>query len=443
VHVEHLSLTDFRSYAVAEVPLGPGVTTLVGDNGQGKTNVVEALAYLATLGSHRVATDAALVRAGAQRAVVRGRLRRGGRAALVELEITPGKANRARVNKSPTRPREVLGLLRTVVFAPEDLAVVKGEPDQRRRFVDDLLVALSPRYAAVRSDYERVVRQRSALLKNGRGLRGEARDGLLSSLEVWDSHLAQTGADLLHARLRTLEQLAPWAEQAYGDVSGVPGALALGYRARGLHPEARSGDAAALTVPPTDRAELQELLLQAVQVARRAELDRGTTLVGPHRDDVDLVVNGLPARGYASHGESWSAALALRLGSFDLLRETGGDDGEPVLVLDDVFAELDARRRRHLADRAVAAEQVLVTAAVAQDVPDELVGRVLVVRRDPASGASTVLDDDATDGGASADADVAGAVAAAAAAGAPVPDGAGSEGAGSEGAGSDGPGEQP
>jgi DNA replication and repair protein RecF len=390
VHVEHLSLTDFRSYPSAEVELGPGVTTLVGDNGQGKTNVVEALAYLATLGSHRVATDAALVRAGAERAVVRGRLRRGGRAALVELEITPGRANRARVNKAPTRPREVLGLLRTVVFAPEDLAIVKGEPDQRRRFMDDLLVALSPRYAGVRADYERVVRQRNALLKNGRGLRGEARDGLLATLEVWDSHLAQTGAELLEARLRTLSELSPYAEKAYGDVSGVPGALRTAYRARGLHPGARSGDVQALPEPPTDRVALHDAILAAVQEARRAELDRGTTLVGPHRDDVDLLVNDLPARGYASHGESWSAALALRVGSFDLLRDTGGDDGEPVLVLDDVFAELDARRRRHLAARAVAAEQVLVTAAVAEDVPAELAGRVLRVRRDQATGVSTI-----------------------------------------------------
>lgn len=390
MHVEHLSLTDFRSYATAEVELGPGVTTLVGDNGQGKTNVVEALAYLATLGSHRVATDASLVRAGAERAVVRGRLRRGGRAALLELEITPGRANRARVNKAPTRPREVLGLLRTVVFAPEDLGVVKGEPDQRRRFLDDLLVALHPRFAGVRADYDRIVRQRSALLKNGRGLRGEARDGLLSSLDVWDSHLARTGADLLQARLATLDQLAPYAEQAYADVAGVPGALVTAYRARGLDPGSRSADTAALPPPPTDRVELYEALLAAIARARTAELDRGTTLVGPQRDDVDLLVNGLPARGYASHGESWSAALALRLGSFDLLRDTGGEDGEPVLILDDVFAELDARRRRHLAARAVDAEQVLVTAAVAEDVPAELAGRVLQVRRDPESGVSSV-----------------------------------------------------
>jgi len=390
VHVEHLSLTDFRSYPTAEVSFGPGVTTLVGDNGHGKTNVVEALAYLATLGSHRVAGDAALVRSGADRAVVRGRLRRGGRAALLELEITPGKANRARINRSPTRPREVLGLLRTVVFAPEDLAVVKGEPDQRRRFVDDLLVALSPRHAGVRSDYERVVRQRSALLKNGRGVRGEAREALMATLEVWDGQLARTGADLLAARLRTLEQLSPYAEQAYGDVSGVPGALRTAYRARGLHPGTRSEATSALPPPPTDRAELHELLVQAIARARGAELDRGTTLVGPHRDDVDLVVSGLPARGFASHGESWSTALALRVGSFDLLRDTGGDDGEPVLVLDDVFAELDARRRRHLAARAQAAEQVVVTAAVVEDVPAELAGRVLTVRRDPSTGLSSV-----------------------------------------------------
>jgi DNA replication and repair protein RecF len=390
VHVEHLSLTDFRSYPTAEVALGPGPTTLVGDNGQGKTNVVEALAYLATLGSHRVSTDAALVRSGAERAVVRGRVRRGGRTALVELEITPGKANRARVNKAPVRPREVLGLLRTVVFAPEDLAVVKGEPDQRRRFVDDLLVQLHPRMAGVRADYERVVRQRSALLRSGRGLRGGAAAGVEATLEVWDTQLAQTGADLLAARLETLEQLAPHAEAAYAAVSGVPGALVTRYRPRGLHPGVRGADAGDLPAPPRDRRELHDALLAAAGQARRAELDRGTTLVGPHRDDVDLLVNALPARGYASHGESWSAALALRLGSFDLLTETGGEDGEPVLVLDDVFAELDSRRRGHLAERALRAEQVLVTAAVAEDVPSGLTGAVLRVRRDPESGTSTV-----------------------------------------------------
>ncbi|WP_336921477.1 DNA replication/repair protein RecF [Aquipuribacter sp. SD81] len=390
MHVEHLSLSDFRSYPAAEVELGPGATTLVGDNGQGKTNVVEALGYLATLGSHRVATDAALVRAGAERAVVRGRVRRGGRTALVELEITPGRANRARVNKAPVRPREVLGLLRTVLFAPEDLAVVKGEPDQRRRFVDDLLVALQPRTAGVRADYERVVRQRSALLRSGRGLRGSAAAGVESTLEVWDAQLAQLGADLLAARLDTLEQLAPYAEAAYGAVSGVPGALTTRYRPRGLHPQVRSADAGSLPDPPRERAELRDALLAAAAAARRAELDRGTTLVGPHRDDVDLLVNAMPARGYASHGESWSAALALRLGSFDLLTETGGEDGEPVLVLDDVFAELDARRRGHLAERALRAEQVLVTAAVAEDVPPGLAGRVLRVERDLATGTSTV-----------------------------------------------------
>ena len=390
MHVEHLSLHDFRSYATAEIELGPGVTTLVGDNGQGKTNVVEALAYLATLGSHRVASDAALVRAGAARAVVRGRLRRGERSALVELEITPGRANRAQVNRSPVpRPREVLGLLRTVVFAPEDLAIVKAEPEARRRFLDEVLVASAPRYAGVRSDYERVVRQRSALLRSMRAMRGPAREAAGATLDVWDAQLAQVGAELLAGRLTVLAALEPYAVSAYGDVSGVPDALRLRYRARGLHPSVRRSEEQ-LPEPPADRLQLHDALLAASEQARPAEVERGTSLVGPHRDDVDLHVNGLPARGYASHGESWSAALALRLGSFDLLRADGGEGGEPVLVLDDVFAELDSNRRRHLAERAVAAEQALVTAAVPADVPVEVAGRVLRVRRDAVTALSTV-----------------------------------------------------
>lgn len=390
MHVEHLSLHDFRSYATAEIELRPGVTTLVGDNGQGKTNIVEALAYLATLGSHRVATDAALVRAGSPRAVVRARLRRAERGALVEIEITPGRANRAQVNRSPVpRPREVLGLLRTVVFAPEDLSIVKAEPDGRRRFLDDLLVASAPRYAGVRADYERVVRQRSALLKSTRAMHGTAREAAAATLDVWDSQLAQVGAELLAGRLSVLAALEPHAVTAYGDVSGVADAMRLRYRARGLHPSMRRSEEE-LPEPPTDRVALHDALLAAAAQARPAEVERGTSLVGPHRDDVDLCVNGLPARGYASHGESWSAALALRLGSFDLLRADGGDGGEPVLVLDDVFAELDVYRRRHLAERAVGAEQAIITAAVAADVPDEVAGRVLHVSRDPVTTLSSV-----------------------------------------------------
>jgi DNA replication and repair protein RecF len=376
VHVTHLSLTDFRSYATAEVALGPGVTAIVGPNGQGKTNLVEAVGYVATLGSHRVATDAPLVRAGAERAVVRAAVDRAGRSTLVELEITPGRANRARVNRSPVqRPREVLGALRTVLFAPEDLALVKGDPDGRRRFLDDLLVALAPRLAGVRADYDRVLKQRNALLKSAGATRAARKAaGALPTLDVWDSHLATAGAELLSARLHLVQRLGPHVARAYAEVSDGAGDAEIGYR------WSLPGEP---VVPPPPREELAAALLAALGEVRGAEVERGISLVGPHRDDLVLTLGGLPAKGYASHGESWSYALALRLASWYLLRgdvSAGADpDTEPVLVLDDVFAELDAGRRARLATLVAGAEQVLVTAAVEDDVPAELDGARLVV----------------------------------------------------------------
>ena len=398
MHVTHLSLVDFRSYPRAEVDLGRGVTLLVGRNGQGKTNLVEALGYVATLGSHRVATDAPLVRRGAERAVVRAAVDRDGRSTLVELEIVPGRANRARLNRSPAqRPREVLGALRTVLFAPEDLSLVKGDPDGRRRFLDDTLVALAPRLAGVRADLDRVLRQRSALLRTlgsarrgGRGSQGRSaeRGGLseldLPTLEVWDSQLAEVGAELLAARLLLVRRLGPHVATAYQQVSGADPALgspaATGYRSTLplLADVDLAGDG---PLPP--RAVLAAAMLEQMAASRAAELDRGTSLVGPHRDDLVLDLDGLPARGYASHGESWSYALALRLGTYALLRGGGEADAEPVLVLDDVFAELDGGRRRRLAGLVAGAEQVLVTAAVDEDVPAELDGARLRVTAGP------------------------------------------------------------
>ena len=381
MHVSSLSLTDFRSYPEVDLALRPGVTTFLGPNGNGKTNLVEAVGYLATLGSHRVATDAPLVRAGAARAVVRGSVVRDGRSTLIEVEITAGRANRARVNRAPVpRPREVLGLLRTVLFAPEDLALVKGDPAERRRWLDDLLVARAPRLAGVRADYERVLRQRNALLRSaGPAARSRAAD--LSTLEVWDTHLARTGGELLAARLTLLDELRAPVSAAYAAVAGESGATHAG---AGDMPPAqvqagltyRSSLGADLP-PAADRAALSGALLDATRARRREELERGVSLVGPHRDDVVLALGDLPARGYASHGESWSFALALRLGAYDLLR---ADGGEPVLVLDDVFAELDAGRRARLARRVAGAEQVLLTAAVAADVPAELAGERFEVR---------------------------------------------------------------
>jgi DNA replication and repair protein RecF len=366
VHVTHLSLTDFRSYEIVDLTFDPGVTALVGPNGQGKTNLVEAVGYVAAHGSHRVATDAPLVRSGAQRAVVRCGVARAERSTLVELEIVPGGSNRVRVNRSPlSRPREALGVLRTVLFAPEDLALVKGDPDGRRRFLDELLVARAPRFAGVRSDYERVLRQRNALLKSA-GSTIKAGRGDVRTLDVWDTHLATAGAELLAGRLRLVRELAPAVAVAYESISDGQGDAGVGYRST-------LGDDVTADAP-ADRELLQARLLEAMARSRAAELDRGVSLVGPHRDDLVLTLGGFPARGYASHGESWSLALALRLASYDVLRGDGGDEAEPVLILDDVFAELDVRRRTRLAKLVAGAEQVLVTAAVAQDVPEELDG---------------------------------------------------------------------
>lgn len=383
MHVAHLTLHNFRSYADLDVELGPGATAFIGRNGQGKTNLVEAIDYLSRLASHRVASDAPLVRAGTDQAVVRAAVVRDGRTAVLEVELNPGRANRARVNRSPLpRPREIIGLVRTVVFAPDDLTLVKGDPSDRRRFLDDLLVLRAPRLVGVRSDYDRVLKQRNTLLKTAGIARGEARETALSTLGVWDAHLARVGAEVLAARLRLVDDLRPYVGKAYEAV------------ARGA-----SRDDAEIDYKPsfdlagaTDAADLTEALLAELERRRKDELDRGVSLVGPHRDELLLTLGTgrqaadlrLPVKGYASHGESWSFALALRLASYDLLRADGDD---PILVLDDVFAELDGERRQQLAELVAAAEQVLVTAAVAADVPAALQGvRFLVadgeVRRD-------------------------------------------------------------
>src|SRR5881398_3543840 len=274
MHVRQLALTDFRSYADVQVALDPGVTAFVGPNGQGKTNLVEAVGYLATLGSHRVATDAPLVRSGAERTVIRGAVVRDGREVRLEVEITPGKANRARVNGAPVpRPREMLGALRTVLFAPEDLAIVKGDPSERRRFIDDLLVARTPRYAGVRADYDRVLKQRNALLKTA-GAARRAGGSALRTLDVWDSHLATTGAELLAGRLELVESLLPLVDKAYTAISRGSGPAGLAYRST-------LGDAGDPVGPSgTDRDVLAAALSAALAGVRDQELDRGVTLVG-------------------------------------------------------------------------------------------------------------------------------------------------------------------
>lgn len=368
MHVTHLSLADFRSYARIEVPLDPGVTAFVGANGQGKTNLVEAVGYLASLGSHRVSSDTPLVRMGAERAVIRAAVTQGERSQLVELELNPGRANRARINRSSqVKPRDVLGIVRTVLFAPEDLALVKGDPGERRRFLDELITARSPRMAGVRSDYDRVLKQRNTLLKSAAMARRHGGRGMdLSTLDVWDQHLAQVGAELLARRLDLIETLQPLTDKAYEQLAPGGGPVALEYRSSSsADPEGSGAEA------PRSREELYAQLMAALAGTRKQEIERGVTLVGPHRDELLLKLGQLPAKGYASHGESWSYALALRLASYDLLRAEGN---EPVLVLDDVFAELDARRRERLAELVAPGEQVLVTAAVDDDVPDILAG---------------------------------------------------------------------
>jgi DNA replication and repair protein RecF len=373
VHVSRLSLSDFRSYEQVSVDLPSGVSALIGPNGQGKTNLVEAIDYVATQSSHRVASDQPLVRHGAEQAIVRATVQRDLREALIEIQINPGRANRARLNRADVpRPREVLGILRTVVFAPDDLELVKGDPAGRRRFLDDLLVIRQPRFAGVRSDYDRVLRQRSTLLKTARSRGfGASAEGPLATLEVWDAHLARTGAELLAARLELVDALAPHVARHYGDLAGAI-------------PKPSGGNDATLNYRPsleigatTDRSELTELLLAEVVRRRAEELERGLTLVGPHRDDLVLSLGDLPAKGYSSHGESWSLALALKLAAFELLRSDGDD---PVLILDDVFAELDDSRSARLAKLVAQTEQVLVTAAVLGDVPADLVSARFDVR---------------------------------------------------------------
>jgi DNA replication and repair protein RecF len=385
VYLRHLQLVSFRSWERVDLALSPGPTVFVGRNGEGKTNLVEAVGYLATMSSHRVATDAPLVRHGAAQAVVRAALRRGDRELLVEIEINPGRANRVRVNRAPLpRPRELLGLVKTVLFAPEDLTLVRGDPTERRRFLDDLLVSRTPRLAGVRSDYDRVLKQRNALLKTARLARGKA----IETLDVWDGHLAELGGQLLAARLRLIADLASHVAAAYAQVAG-PGAAPAGLGYASTVPEAGDGTPIGTGAALPTAEALTAALRARVTERRSDELDRGMTLVGPHRDDLVLHLGPAQAKGFASHGESWSLALALRLATFQLLK---ADGDEPILVLDDVFATLDAGRRAALAAVARSAEQTLITAAVLEDVPEELRGTRVQVGGGEATATDGAID---------------------------------------------------
>lgn len=364
MYAAHLSLHDFRSWASLELDLLPGVTAFVGRNGQGKTNIVEALDYLSRLSSHRVATDLPLIRQGTEQAVIRAAVVRDGRTATLEIAIVAGKSNRAKINRGPLpRARDLLGLVRTVVFAPDDLALVKGDPGERRRFADDLRVLQGPRFAAVRADYDRVLKQRNTLLKTAR-TRGLDESGHLT-LEIWDQNLAKYGAEIMAARQQLSQALNPLLGQTYEAVAS--GASRV---------DATINYKPSFDTDADNQADFEQALLNEFAARRKEELTRGVSLVGPHRDDLICWLGEFPVKGYASHGEGWSFALAMRLASYDLLRADGDD---PILVLDDVFAELDSARRTALADYVGDAEQVLITAAVAEDIPDSLLGSRFVV----------------------------------------------------------------
>jgi DNA replication and repair protein RecF len=387
LHVKRLSLSDFRNYRDAELELEPGVTVFVGPNGQGKTNLVESLGYLATLGSHRTSVDAAMIRAGADAAVIRALLRHADRELLVEVQLNRGAANRAQVNRSTVRTRELPRYFTSVLFAPEDLALVRGEPSTRRRFIDELLVQRSPRLAGVQADYARIVTQRNSLLKSARAQR--IKESQLSTLEIWDERLVELGSELIDRRQALVGELAEPLRAAYQAVAGVDQHPKISqrlsiYGAVGDEEETDAGagslrDAASGGSSTIGRGSTAEQFRAALVGVRRKELERGLTLVGPHRDDLLFELNELPAKGYASHGESWSFALGLRLASAQLLRAESAI-GDPVLVLDDVFAELDSARRRALAGAIGDFEQVLITAAVLEDVPGELGARIVKIR---------------------------------------------------------------
>ncbi|MBT2248286.1 DNA replication/repair protein RecF [Arthrobacter sp. BHU FT2] len=389
MYLEHLSLTDFRSYAQVDLALKPGVTVLVGYNGIGKTNLMEAIGYLATLSSHRVSSDGPLLRFGTDRALIRARLVRGSQTTVLELEINAGRANRGRINRSnPVRARDLVGICQTVLFAPEDLALVKGDPSNRRRFLDELLASLVPHHAATRSDYDRVLKQRNALLKSAKA--GRVTAAHEATLDVWDQHMAKAGAELLHARLELVQLLRPHLARAYAELTDGSKPADAAYRSTlqnqmdddgtPLGATARQGVPGAGAETEDLRGlsvdQLTERYVRAFAEARKKELERGISLVGPHRDDLELVLGQAPAKGYASHGETWSMCLSLRLASYYVMLDDARTGGSaPILILDDVFAELDVQRRRKLAAIVSGAEQVLVTAAVDADIPEELSGR--------------------------------------------------------------------
>ena len=374
MYLSHLSLTDYRSYEQAEIDFKPGPNILIGANGVGKTNIAEAINYLAVQHSHRVSNDHPLVRIGATQGLVRGRVHRGEQAVSIEYEINPGKANRVAINRGAPQPaRQAYGIFKAVLFAPEDIELVTGQPDIRRRFMDDLIVQMRPALGDARRDFDRVLRQRNALLKSGRKP-GAWTDEHETTLAVWNEHLSRAAARLMNGRLHALRLLAVPTATAYSKLSNGNKPAGFAYQstvplATGQHAE----------VP--NEVELYQAVLAELENSYRAERDRGVTLVGPHRDDLVITLGPALAKGFASHGETWSLALALRLASYRVLLEDDPDPrAKPVLILDDVFAELDAARRRRLVDMTRDAEQLIITAAVTADIPEGLDGTHIPVQ---------------------------------------------------------------
>jgi DNA replication and repair protein RecF len=366
MHVISLTAVDFRSYSFVELNLEPGVTTFIGSNGQGKTNLVEAISYCSTLSSHRVSQDLPLVKADKPRAIVRTGVKYLDRTNWLEVEIWPSKTNKAKLNGSDCKKtKDILGILQTITFSPEDLILVKGDPGQRRYFLDELLVQKSSSYAGIKTDYERVLKQRNALLKSAGPARRNNLDSVLATLDIWNEQLINFGSQIILARHQIINELLPYVSKSYAELAPSSKALNITYLPN-------------VSAENMTLNDLVTAMKQKLQERQQDELDRGLTLVGPHRDDLEIMIGELPAKGYASHGESWSVALALRLASFDLLKATS-PAGDPVLILDDVFAELDVARRNQLILRVKNVEQVLITAAVAEDVPKELVGNKLYV----------------------------------------------------------------
>lgn len=376
MYLQHLQLRDFRSWPEFSLRFAPGISVFVGRNGYGKTNIVEAIGYLAHLGSHRVSTDAPLIRLGEDNARVSASIINQGRELTAHLLIRASGSNSAQINRTRLKsPRELLGVAKTVLFSPEDLALLRGDPGERRRYLDSILASRTPRIAGVKADYDKVLRQRNALLKSAstalkRGYRDEDSASALATLDAWDNRLAWLGAQLIAARVELVDELTTQVRNAYAAIAPESRPAAVAYASTLDNDSARISDDYYRDSNGRVQVELVEAaMLGALGSVREKEIERGISLVGPHRDDMEALLGASPAKGFASHGETWSYAIALRWGEFEILRQSGTD---PIVILDDVFAELDVKRRRHLVKLARSVEQVLITAAVQEDIPDEL-----------------------------------------------------------------------